>query len=163
MSRNGTVPKGTPNNTVIPNNTVTPNNTAIPGCKANSTTIYENCKIENFSYMQKKRSMLAYANETAPQLPNFFEACVEKEDCTIPQLKDLFNNLCPEALKLYNCFGEDLKCLNGSNDTIVQHLNRFKSDCNTVTTTNNTNTTDNDKNQGFTFTMPWSLLLVFLV
>jgi hypothetical protein len=126
------------------NNTTT-NNTVIPVC--NNTSVLEKCEAQYY----------AYNNKTATLSAGFYSNCIQKDACTT-ELEPGFNEVCPDAIKLYDCYGAEIDCLYSNN---LDELNRFKSGCNY--TTNSTNTTVNLPNEGFTFMMPWSLLLVFFV
>jgi len=121
-------------------------------CAAQTSSIYEACYQQQFDF-----------TEQTGLLPSgFYKNCLEgegeNEECTQRQKVRGFKTVCPEFKILLECYKPALDCILDpayGNEKTIKELKHFQKACSEIP--------DSELSQGFTFMMPWSLLLVFFV
>jgi hypothetical protein len=131
-------------------------NTTTPECRDKIISVYEKCQVQFTAY---NNTVVNTANQDA-----LFKECVLGKSCTPTQKEDL-ERICPHAKNYLECTGPAMDCLLGGNSTLIQYIDELKKVCDNSTSDadSNNNGTVNIPGEGFSITMPWSLLLVFLV
>jgi hypothetical protein len=129
-------------------------------CAAKVDLAFKNCGAELTDYTAK-----------TSQLPkDFLNDCFENDKCSPEKKEEGFKSVCPEFKKIKECYKSAWDCTFDpahQDKKTIQELHRFESACDHLASSEGSDSeysdTDSVISQGFTFMMPWSLLLVFFV